>query len=175
MYTTQGMSGYQPTQHSEKRSSDKAEMRTTWCLWFGHTFDPVSRFPYRCSPKRPKGTNKSFLPLTPSLFPADIWCQNDAVSTSMRRDHVASTLIRRHFHTRCPLGSYWLYCSTVFIILNVSLILLTNNLRHNTGKGRKGLLRKELWCPADLARLWNRIDARTHIKHCRTKPNFSVF
>ena len=26
-----------------------------------------------------------------------IWCQNDVVSTSMRRHHVASTLIRRHF------------------------------------------------------------------------------
>ena len=26
-----------------------------------------------------------------------IWCQNDVVSTSMRRNHVASTLIRRHF------------------------------------------------------------------------------
>ena len=29
--------------------------------------------------------------------------QND-VSTSMRRDHVASTLIRRHFNVVCPLG-----------------------------------------------------------------------
>ena len=37
--------------------------------------------------------------------PVGIWCQNDVVSTSMRRDHVASTLIRRHFHTICPLGS----------------------------------------------------------------------
>ena len=26
-----------------------------------------------------------------------IWCQNDVVSTSMGRDHVASTLIRRQF------------------------------------------------------------------------------
>ena len=30
--------------------------------------------------------------------------QNDVVSTSMRRDHVASTLIRRHFNVVCPLG-----------------------------------------------------------------------
>ena len=37
--------------------------------------------------------------------PAGIWCQNDVVSTSMRRNHVASTLIRRHFRTKCPLGS----------------------------------------------------------------------
>ena len=33
-----------------------------------------------------------------------IWCQNDDVSTSIRRDHVASTLIRRHFYVMCPLG-----------------------------------------------------------------------
>ena len=37
--------------------------------------------------------------------PVGIWCQNDVVSTSMRRNHVASTLIRRHFRTKCPLGS----------------------------------------------------------------------
>ena len=30
--------------------------------------------------------------------------QNDVVSTSMRRDHVASTLIRRHFNVVCLLG-----------------------------------------------------------------------
>ena len=33
-----------------------------------------------------------------------IWCENDVVLTSMRRDYVASTLIRRHFGTKCPLG-----------------------------------------------------------------------
>ena len=33
--------------------------------------------------------------------PAGIWCENDVVLTSMRRDDVASTLIRRHFHTKC--------------------------------------------------------------------------
>ena len=37
--------------------------------------------------------------------PAGIWCQNDVVLTSMRRDDVASTLFRRHFHTKCQLGS----------------------------------------------------------------------
>ena len=36
--------------------------------------------------------------------PAGIWCDNDVGSTSMRRHHVASTLIRRHFGTKCPLG-----------------------------------------------------------------------
>ena len=39
-------------------------------------------------------------------LPAGIWCENDVVLTSMRRDYVASTLIRRHFGTKCPLGSY---------------------------------------------------------------------
>ena len=33
-------------------------------------------------------------------FPADIWCQNYVVSTSMRRHYVASKLILRHF-TSC--------------------------------------------------------------------------
>ena len=38
------------------------------------------------------------------VYPADIWCQNDVVSMSMRRDHVASTLIRCHFYDMCTLG-----------------------------------------------------------------------
>ena len=38
--------------------------------------------------------------------PAGIWCQNDVVSTSMQRNHVASTLIRRQFRTKCPLGGW---------------------------------------------------------------------
>ena len=37
--------------------------------------------------------------------PAGTQHQNDVVSTSMRRDHVASTLIRRHFNVVCPLGA----------------------------------------------------------------------
>ena len=41
-----------------------------------------------------------------NTYPADIWCENDAVLTSMRRDHVASTLIQRHFGTKCPLGKH---------------------------------------------------------------------
>ena len=44
--------------------------------------------------------------LTNTIYPAGIWCQNDVGSTSMRRHHVASTLIRRHFGTKCPLGIY---------------------------------------------------------------------
>ena len=42
--------------------------------------------------------------------PVGIWCQNAIVSTSMRRHHVASTFIRRHF-TSCPLGR----CSETFL------------------------------------------------------------
>ena len=38
------------------------------------------------------------------VYPAGIWCQNDVVSTSMRRHHAASTLIRHHFYVMCPLG-----------------------------------------------------------------------
>ena len=30
-------------------------------------------------------------------YPVGIWCQNDVTLTSMRRHHVASMLIRRHF------------------------------------------------------------------------------
>ena len=37
-------------------------------------------------------------------IPADIWCENDVVLTSMRRDHVASMLIQCHFGTKCLLG-----------------------------------------------------------------------
>ena len=40
------------------------------------------------------------------INPAGIWCQNDVELTSMRRDDVASTLIRRHFGTKCPLGNF---------------------------------------------------------------------
>ena len=42
-----------------------------------------------------------------SFFQVGIWSQNDVVSTSMRRDDVASTFIRRHFHVMCPLGSFF--------------------------------------------------------------------
>ena len=37
-------------------------------------------------------------------FPADKQHQNDVVSTLIRRDHVASTLLRRQFYVVCPLG-----------------------------------------------------------------------
>ena len=35
--------------------------------------------------------------LSANINPMSIWCQNDVVPTSMRRNHIASTLIRRHF------------------------------------------------------------------------------
>ena len=39
-----------------------------------------------------------------TVDPAGTQHQNDVVSTSMRRDHVVSTLIKRHFNVVCPLG-----------------------------------------------------------------------
>ena len=38
-------------------------------------------------------------------YPVGFSCQNDVVWMSMRRNHVASTLIRRHFYAMCPLST----------------------------------------------------------------------
>ena len=50
----------------------------------------------------------TFLPLVGlwRVYPEGIWYQNDILLTSMRRDDVISTLIRRHFGTKCPLGNF---------------------------------------------------------------------
>ena len=50
------------------------------------------------------------------LIPVGTQYQKDVVSTSMRRDHVASTLIRLHFNVVCPLGLY--QCLSSLITLN---------------------------------------------------------
>ena len=52
--------------------------------------------------------------------PAGIWCQNEVVSTSMRRDHVASTLTRRHFYVMCPLGNILIshYCCNLTVVVS---------------------------------------------------------
>ena len=42
------------------------------------------------------------LPST-AICPVGTWCQN-VVSTSLRRNHVVSTLVRRHFYVMFPLG-----------------------------------------------------------------------
>ena len=55
-----------------------------------------------------KSTLNTLRPVTP----VGIWCKNDVVLTSMRRDYVASTLIRRHFGTKCPLGQTFLVRAT---------------------------------------------------------------
>ena len=47
-----------------------------------------------------------------SINPVGIWCQNDVVSTSMRRNHVASTLIRR------PSRGHW----KIYVISDVCKI-----------------------------------------------------
>ena len=76
-----------------------------------------------------------------------IWCQNDVVSTSMRRHHVASTLIRRHFGTKCPLGyvlrSHFFICSawsnfvlqflkrfTAHMVSKISILRQRNSRKH---------------------------------------------
>ena len=56
------------------------------------------------------------------LPPVGIWCQNDAVSTSMRRNHVATTLIRRHIYAMCPLG-YVMECSYMLLLHIVNNIM----------------------------------------------------
>ena len=35
-----------------------------------------------------------------------IWCQNDVVLTSVRRNQVTSTLIQRHFLRHVPAGQF---------------------------------------------------------------------
>ena len=47
-----------------------------------------------------------------------IWCQNDVVSTLMRHNDVASTLIWRHFYVMCPLGKLPLH----FALCGVKMI-----------------------------------------------------
>ena len=51
-----------------------------------------------------RDVKSEFRATTLAIHPAGTQHQNDVVSTSMRRDHVASTLIRRHFNVLFPLG-----------------------------------------------------------------------
>ena len=58
---------------------------------------------------------KHCVPVEVNVLPAGIWCENDVVLTSMRRDDVASTLIRCHFRTKCLLGCLdFTVCASVF-------------------------------------------------------------
>ena len=57
-------------------------------------------------------------------YPAGMCCENDVVSTSMRRHHVASTLIRRHFGTKCPLGNGFDISLLIFTFKNIRLVSL---------------------------------------------------
>ena len=50
-------------------------------------------------------------------IPADTHHQNDVVSTSMRRDHVAPTLIRRHVNVVCLLGLFLVFFSFLFLLV----------------------------------------------------------
>ena len=66
------------------------------------------------------GQGPIVLPVGAGGGPAGIWFQNDVVSTSMRRDHVASTSTQRHFGTKCPLGG----CLDIFLSFLISLFFL---------------------------------------------------
>ena len=62
-------------------------------------------------------------------FPLDIKSQrarrkNDVVLTSMRRNYVASTFIRRHFGTLCPLGSFSRYPMPIFVQIDLNIIVM---------------------------------------------------
>ena len=61
---------------------------------------------------------------SPWRLPAGTQYQNDVVSTSMRRDHVASTLTRRHFNVVCPLGLSCIYTlNFLSLFYNDSIII----------------------------------------------------
>ena len=45
----------------------------------------------------------------PKFYPAGTCRKNDVVLTSMRHDYVASTSIRRHFGTKCPLANVFIW------------------------------------------------------------------
>ena len=68
-------------------------------------------------------------------FPAGIWCQNDVALTSMRRDDVASTLIRRQFLTKCPLG--WLMVALTVITTVFDWLNDVTDIRHNALSSNK--------------------------------------
>ena len=72
-----------------------------------HTIDiPKTQQWHKDTTKTPQNTPKTHKYIYKNEIPVGSWCQNDVVLTSMRRNHVASTLIRRHFRTKCPLGCY---------------------------------------------------------------------
>ena len=53
------------------------------------------------------------------IHPVGTQRKNDVVSTSMRRDHVASTLIRRHFDVVCLLGIGQCVYTDLPVVLNL--------------------------------------------------------
>ena len=73
---------------------------------------------YSCRHLKQMSTNLPF-----RSQPVCIWCQNDVVSTSMRRDDVASTLIRRHF-TSCACWTH-LLSTGMHLFVNYTVISQT--------------------------------------------------
>ena len=55
----------------------------------------------------------------------------------MRRDDVASTSMRRHFHTKCPLGIFVYYLITIFFYLHcIFVCAFSVTIRYNNGQGK---------------------------------------
>ena len=86
----------------------------------------LSKLIYRWYCKcRPEGE----VTATVSTGPAGTWRKNDVVLTSMRRDYVASTSIRRHFGTKCPLEDKSFPMVDGILLLTV-LVFIPNSLSH---------------------------------------------
>ena len=58
-------------------------------------------------------------------YPVGIWCQNDVVLTLMRRHHVASTFIRRHFLHHVPAGTGYMIIRMMYFHLKIDLFSLS--------------------------------------------------
>ena len=103
-------------------------MDTTTVTW--PTFITTTTTPTRIIPmvqprnhRREKAT--SFHILQPRYYftnlqiPPGIWRKNDVVLTLMRRHHVASTSVQRHFGTICPLWySFFRSLRPLFVLIS---------------------------------------------------------
>ena len=69
-----------------------------------HQWVEKSEVQHKCTVRLPNNAREVHY-CVQRLHPARIWCQNDVVSTLMRRHHVESTLIRRHLYAMCSLDS----------------------------------------------------------------------
>ena len=86
--------------------------------------------------------------IAPYAVPVGIRCQNDVVSTSMRRHHVASPLIRRHFHVMCPLGCLYIHVLSAYEII-IIIIIIISIIIFNISSGHFYRLEEEATCQTD--------------------------